>query len=341
VSQVTIRVLQVGLGPIGVAVTRQILTRRGCEVVGGVDVDPAKIGRDLGEICGLGEPLGIEIRPDLGKALAELAPTAAAVCTSSSLDRVAPTVETCLEGRASVVSSTEELAYPWRERPATARRLDQAAKRAGKTILATGVNPGFAMDAHPLSLTAVCQRVDSISVRRVQDAGRRRLPFQLKIGAGLTPEEFARKAAAGDVRHVGLAESVGMIADAMGWPLDEITDVLEPIVAAEPVASADLEVAAGQVAGVLQIGTGRQDGETRVCLEFAAHIGAAESFDEVNVVGDPCLHSRIEGGIPGDVATASMIVNVLPRVVAAAPGLLTMKDLPPAYCWPGDGVPGS
>jgi 4-hydroxy-tetrahydrodipicolinate reductase len=335
----TIRVLQVGLGPIGVAVARQILARRGYELVGGVDLDPAKVGRDLGEVCGLPEPLGIEVRSDLGEALAALQPAVAALCTSSSLKRMAPTVEACLEAGVAVASSTEELAYPWREQPEMARRLDQAARRAGRAILATGVNPGFAMDAHPLNLTAVCQRVDSIRVRRVQDAGLRRLPFQLKIGAGLTPEEFRRKADAGDVRHVGLAESIGMLADAMGWPLDEITDEIEPVIVAEPVSSSQVAVAAGQVAGVRQIGIGRENGKTRVHLEFVARIGEPESFDEVNVEGDPSLHSRIVGGIPGDVATASMVVNAIPRVVTAGPGLLTMKDLPPAYCWPGKPQP--
>ena len=332
----TIRVLQVGLGPIGVAVARQLLARRGYELLGAVDIDPAKAGHDLGAVCGLPETLGIAVTGDLDQALATLEPAAAVVCTSSSLERMAPTVATCLAGRAAVVSSAEELAYPWRERPELAERLEGAAKRAGRAILATGVNPGFAMDAHPLSLTAVCRRVDSIHVRRIQDAGQRRLPFQLKVGAGLTPEEFARRAAGGEVRHVGLAESIGMIADAMGWPLDEVTDELEPVIAAEPVASADIDVAAGQVAGVRQIGIGREGDRTRVRLEFVARIGAPESFDEVRVDGDPSLHSRIEGGIPGDVATASMIVNAIPRVLAAPPGLLTMKDLPPAYCWPGD-----
>ncbi|MFQ5351312.1 MAG: dihydrodipicolinate reductase [Thermoanaerobaculia bacterium] len=333
----TIRVLQVGLGPIGVAVARQLLARRGYELVGGVDVDPTKAGHDLGEVCGLPEPLEMVVRDDLVEALATLEPAVAVICTSSSLARMAPTVETCLAGGAAVASSTEELAYPWREQPDLARQLDRAAKRAGRAILATGVNPGFAMDAHPLNLTAVCQRVDSISVRRVQDAGLRRLPFQLKIGAGLTPEEFERRAAAGDVRHVGLAESIGMLADAMGWPLDKIIDEIEPVVVSEPVASDQIEVAAGQVAGVRQIGSGRQQGRLRVHLEFVARLGAPESFDEVHVEGDPSLRSRIEGGIPGDVATASMVVNSIPRVVSGRPGLLTMKDLPPAYCWPGNG----
>ena len=336
----TIRVLQVGLGPIGVAVARQIVARRGYELVGGVDVDPRKIGRDVAELCGLEDPLGLEVSGDLEGALAALRPAVAVVCTSSALERMAPTVETCLAGAAAVASSTEELAYPWREQPDLARRLDAAARRAGRTVLATGVNPGFAMDAHPLHLTAVCRRVDAIRVRRVQDAGLRRLPFQLKIGAGLTPREFARRAEAGDVRHVGLAESIGMLADAMGWPLDEVSDEIEPVVADEPVASDAVRVAAGQVAGVRQVGRGSQNGRLRVRLEFVARIGARESFDEVRVEGDPSIHSRIEGGIPGDVATASMVVNAIPRIIAAPPGLLTMKDLPPAYCWPGDGPPG-
>jgi 4-hydroxy-tetrahydrodipicolinate reductase len=319
-----------------VAVARQVMERRGYELVGGVDLDPQKVGRDLAEVCDLEEPLGMAVRDDLEQALAELEPTVAVLCTSSSLERMAPTVETCLAAGAAVSSSTEALTYPWREQPELAARLDQAARRSNRAILATGVNPGFAMDAHPLNLTAVCRRVDAITVRRVQDASLRRLPFQRKIGAGLTPEEFARKAATGDVRHVGLAESIGMLAEAMGWPLDSITDEIEPVVVDQPVASDQIEVAAGQVAGVRQVGTGRQNGKVRVLLEFIAHLGAPESFDEVQVDGDPSLHSRIEGGIPGDVATASMVVNAIPRVITGQPGLLTMKDLPPAYCWPGD-----
>ena len=337
----TIRVLQVGLGPIGMAVARQLAARRGFELVGGVDIDPAKVGRDVGQVCGLAEPLGLVVRDDLDGALAELAPDVAALCTSSSLERMTPTAESCLAAGAAVASSTEELMYPWREQPELAQRLDQAAMRAGLAILATGVNPGFAMDAHPLNLTSVCQRVDAIQVRRVQDAGLRRLPFQRKIGAGLTPEEFARKAEAGDVRHVGLAESIGLLAAAMGWTLDEITDEIEPVIVDEPVASDQVQVAAGQVAGVRQIGTGSENGRVRVRLEFVARIGEPESFDEVHVEGVPSLHSRIEGGIPGDVATASMVVNSIPRVLTAPPGLVTMKDLPPAYCWPGGVQPAS
>ena len=112
-------------------------------------------------------------------------------------------------------------------------------------MLGTGVNPGFTMDALPITLTGVCERVDAIRVDRIQDARVRRLPFQQKIGAGLTREQFKRKVDDGSVRHVGLAESISMIADAMGWKLDKITDEIQPKIAIETVASEFLAVDAG------------------------------------------------------------------------------------------------
>ena len=104
----------------------------------------------------------------------------------------------------------------------------RCAKKAKVAVLGTGVNPGFAMDALPIALTAVCERVDRIQVSRVQDARMRRLPFQQKIGAGLTTEQFQKKVDEGVVRHVGMTESIAMIADALGWTLDRITDDVQP-----------------------------------------------------------------------------------------------------------------
>ena len=74
-----------------------------------------------------------------------------------------------------------------------AKRIDALATRARVAVLGTGVNPGFVMDALPIALTGVCESVTAIEVDRVQDARIRRLPFQQKIGAGLTREEFADK----------------------------------------------------------------------------------------------------------------------------------------------------
>ncbi|MGH9381230.1 MAG: NAD(P)H-dependent amine dehydrogenase family protein [Thermoanaerobaculia bacterium] len=326
----TIRVLQIGLGPIGVAVARQIVGRDGFELVGGVDPDPQKVGRDLGEIMGLDRALSMPVQDALEGALESLRPDVAVVCTSSSLERTAPTFETCLAAGVAVVSTTEELSYPWFHQPELARRLDQAARDGGRALLGTGVNPGFAMDALPLTLTAVCERVDGVTVRRVQDAARRRLPFQKKIGAGLTVEAFEQGVAAGRIRHVGLPESIAMIGAGLGWELDDIAETIEPVVAEERVASAELAVEAGQVCGLRQLGFGREGERVRVRMEFEARLGVTASFDEVEIQGSPSLRSRIDAGIPGDVATASVVVNAIPRVLAAPAGLITMKDLPPA-----------
>jgi 4-hydroxy-tetrahydrodipicolinate reductase len=195
-------------------------------------------------------------------------------------------------------------------------------------VLGTGVNPGFTMDALPITLTGVCERVDSIRVDRIQDARIRRLPFQQKIGAGLTREQFQRKVDGGTVRHVGLTESITMIADAMGWKLDRVTDDIQPKIAVETVASEFLAVDPGYVCGLVQDGIGYRGDKAIITLHMEAYLGAPESYDAVEIAGSPTLKMKIAGGVHGDVATASITVNSIPKVLEAAPGLHTMRDLP-------------
>jgi 4-hydroxy-tetrahydrodipicolinate reductase len=184
------------------------------------------------------------------------------------------------------------------------------------------------MDVLPITLTGVCERVDAIHVSRVQDARIRRLPFQKKIGAGLTPEQFRQKVAEGTVRHVGLAESISMIADAVGWKLDRITDDVLPKVAECSVASDFLAVDPGYVCGLLQDGVGFRNGEPVITMHMEAYLGAPESYDAVEIEGSPALKMRIAGGVHGDIATTSIAVNSLPKVIDAPPGLHTMRDMP-------------
>src|SRR5262249_37523217 len=213
-----------------------------------------------------------------------------------------------------------------------ARSIHAAARKAKVAVLATGVNPGFTMDALPITLTGVCERVDSIRVDRIQDARVRRLPFQQKIGAGLTREQFQRKVNDASVRHVGLAESVSMIADAMGWTLDGITDEIEPKMATSTVSSEFLAVDPGYVCGMVQDGTGYRDGKAVIMLHMEAYLGASESYDAVEIAGSPNIRSKIAGGVHGDVATASITVNSIPKILQVAPGLHTMRDMPlPSY----------
>jgi 4-hydroxy-tetrahydrodipicolinate reductase len=322
-----IRVMHVGLGPIGALVARQISSRRGFRIVGAVDVDPKKLGRDLGDVIEAGRTLRVRVTDDIGRTIKAARPDVAVLCTSSSLKVVLPQFEEVLKRRVPIVTTTEEAAYPARGNRLLARRLDAAAKRAKVAVLGTGVNPGFTMDALPIALSAVCERVDRIGVERVQDARLRRLPFQQKIGAGLTREQFARQVELGTVRHVGFTESIQMIGDAMGWRLDRIEDQVAPKVAERAVASEELAVEAGQVCGVIQTGAGYAKGVALVTLRLEAYLGAPDPYDSVLIEGSPRIYSKIAGGVHGDIATASMTVNSIPAVLTAAPGLRTMRDM--------------
>jgi 4-hydroxy-tetrahydrodipicolinate reductase len=255
-------------------------------------------------------------------------PDVAVLCTSSSLKKVMPQIEAVLRKKVAIVSTTEELSYPVGKNRALAKKIDALAKKAKVAVLGTGVNPGFAMDALPITLTGICERVDSIRVDRVQDARTRRLPFQQKIGSGLTKEQFAAKVKDGSVRHVGLTESVTMIADAMGWKLDKITDVIQPKIAEHGVESELIAVDPGYVCGIIQDGTGYCKGKAVITLHMEAYLGAPESFDAVTVEGHPRVTSKVAGGLHGDVATASITVNSIPKILRVAPGLRTMADMP-------------
>jgi hypothetical protein len=322
-----IKVMFYGLGPIGAAVARQVATRKGFKIVGGIDIDPAKFGRDLGDVIAFGKPLKARVTNDAAGALRKTKPDVVVLCTSSSLKNVLPQIETVLKARIPIVSTTEELSYPVGKNRSLAKRIDALAKKAKVAVLGTGVNPGFTMDALPIMLTGVCERVDSIRVDRIQDARTRRLPFQQKIGSGLNKDQFQRKVDDGSVRHVGLAESVTMIADALGWQLDEVTDDIKPKLASATVESQHLAVDPGYVCGIVQDGIGWKDGKAIITLHMEAYLGAPESYDAVTIEGNPRIHQKISGGVHGDVATASITVNSIPKVLQSPPGLRTMRDM--------------
>ena len=323
-----IRVLVYGLGPIGAAVARQLVARKGFALVGAVDIDHDKVGLDVGRVIGLERRLKVRVTNDAKGGIREAEPDVVVMCTSSSLKKALPSIETVLKLRKPIVSTTEELSYPVGRNRTIARAIDQMAKKAKVAVLGTGVNPGFAMDALPVMLSGVCERIDSVRVDRVQDARIRRLPFQQKIGAGLTVDQFVKKVKDGSVRHVGLAESITSIARAFGWTLSEISDEIAPKVTKVAVEGDLLAVDPGYVCGIVQDGVGYRKGKPVITLHMEAYLGAPESYDTVTIEGLPRIVQTIEGGIHGDIATASIAVNAVPQVLRVAPGLRTMIDMP-------------
>ena len=324
----TIRVVHFGLGPIGAAVAKEIAARPGFKIVGGIDTDPAKVGRDLGDVVGLPRRLGVKVSGDPAATLKKARPHVVLLCTSSSMKQVMPQLLTVLKAKVPIVATTEELAYPGYTHVRLARHVPSPPTTAKVAVLATGVNPGFVMDALPIAMTAVCQRVDRVTVYRIQDARHRRLPFQQKIGAGLTTEQFQKRVDEGSIKHVGFTESIAMIADSLGWTLDRITDHVEPKLAQVTVSSEFLAVDPGYVCGIVQEGIGYRKKEPAIRLRMEAYLGAPDPYDLIEIDGNPRLSVRIAGGVHGDVATAAIVVNSIPKVLEATPGLRTMRDMP-------------
>jgi 2,4-diaminopentanoate dehydrogenase len=333
-----IRAIQFGVGPIGASTARLMREKQAIEICGAIDSDPAKAGRDLGEVIGATDaPWGVKISANANEVLEQNADVVIHT-TSSSLPKVMDQLLACLEAESCVVSTCEELSYPYRTHPELSAKLDAAAKASGVALVGTGVNPGFVMDKLVITLAAVSQRIEHAKALRVVDASKRRLPLQKKIGAGMTVEEFRTKVAEGVIKHVGLPESVAMIADSLNLSVDEITETIEPKVATERVQTEYLTVEAGQAAGVHQIARGLNNGKELVYLELQMYVGAKDPADTVYLQGHPDISLTIPGGSHGDIATASVVVNSIPVILDAPAGLRTARDLPIGFFSP-DALP--
>lgn len=321
-------IVQVGLGPLGQKIVRYALERGTINIAAAVDPAPDKVGKDLGELCGVGK-LGVTVSKDLATALSGAKVEAAVLTTVSSLKKIESQIAEIAKAGLPIVSTCEELSFPWKTEPEISARIDEVCKSNNVACLGTGVNPGYLMDFLPSALTAVCQRVDKIKVSRIQDASVRRVPFQQKIGAGLTPDQFQEKVKAGTLRHVGLTESMHMIADRMGWTLDKTTESLDPVIAESEITTGYTPIKAGMARGVEQIGRAYVNGDEVITLEFRAGVGEAKSYDRVEITGEPNITSEIDGGVNGDIATCAITINALRNIVDAKPGLRTMVDIAP------------
>ncbi len=330
-AQQQIRLALVGLGDIGIRIARVALGNSQIVLVGAADVDPAKSGRDLGEALALDRQLGVSIEQNAEAMLRRTRPNVAVVATASFLDQVADEIEAALDTGTNVVSTCEELVYPFATHPVIARDLDEAARRAGVAVLGAGVNPGFVMDLLPIVLTATSTSIRHITVRRVVDASARRATLQQRIGAGLDPLAFRDWLRQRTTPHVGLDQSLRMIADALGTELDRVSNAAEPIIAEEWVRTPFVTVAPGQVAGIHQTARGYAGRHEVLLLDWRTALGMTDTHDAVLIDGTPPIDVLIRGGIHGDEATAALVVRAVMAVQRAAPGLRTMLDLPPLH----------
>jgi 4-hydroxy-tetrahydrodipicolinate reductase len=219
--------------------------------------------------------------------------------------------------------------------------MDRLAREHGATLLGTGVNPGFVLDLLVIALTGVCARVDSITATRVNDLSPYGPAVLRTQGVGLTPEAFREGVEAETVLgHVGFPASIGMIAAALGVDIDRVVETREPIVSRVRRETPSVTVEPGQVAGCLHTAVARRAGRPFVTLihpqQVHPELEGVETGDTIAIAGTPSLRLAGSPEIPGGVATAALAVNMLPRLLAAPPGLHSMADLPVPAALLGD-----
>jgi hypothetical protein len=323
-----IAIAQFGLGPIGLETLKFAATMPWAEIIGAIDIDPIKIGQDLGELTQTRALRGRRVYGSLEKLLRHRKPHLIFHTAVSVFENAFRQIEPMARRGISVVSSCEELVFPQLRNPKLAGQLDHICRRSGARVIGTGVNPGFVMDVLPVCLTGVSRKVTAIHVQRVVNASTRRAPLQRKIGSGMPPAEFRRLFREGKAGHAGLKESLALIAHCLGWKIRGITETGDAVVATRNIRTQYLEVRKGQTCGLHQRAEARANNKVCLTLDLRMYLDAKEPHDAIIIEGEPPLDVRINGGVAGDQATVAALVNTAPRLFHVSAGLKLMTDLP-------------
>ncbi len=328
-------VIQIGLGAMGKLITKLLLKRKNLHLKGVVDIDPQFNGKKLSHFFDITDDQDLIIESDSEPIISKEKVDVVIIATSSSLEKISLIIKKAIQSGSNVISICEELSYPFQYYPKLSEELHQLAKSQGVSIVGTGINPGYLMDLLPIVITAPCQSLESIKVTRMMNSAKRREPFQRKIGTGLTTEDFHKKISNKKITgHVGLSQSIQMIVGALGIEYDEILEFPPKAIISENefITSYGENVPKGYVCGLQSKAIAKKQGKEMIILDFVAFAGDHEEYDSVIIEGNPNIQQKIIGGVHGDIGTAAMVANLIPNVVAAKPGLLTMKDLPvPCY----------
>jgi len=328
-------VIQVGLGPMGKIITSLLLKRKNISLKGAIDIDLQLIGMKLNNILEIKEESEIIIESDLKKVLSKERVDVVIIATTSSFEKIIPTIKLAVRLGSNVISICEELSYPFQYFPKLSEELNQLAMSNNVTVIGTGINPGYLMDLLPIVITAPCQSVESIKVTRMMNSAKRREPFQRKIGTGMTLEEFNEKIKNKEITgHVGLTQSIQMIVAALGIEYDEIVEFPPKgiISKKEFKTSYNENVPKGYICGLQSKAIAKNGEKEVILLDFIAYAGDHEEYDSIIIKGNPNINQKIIGGVHGDVGTAAMVANLIPKVIDAKSGLMTMKDIPvPCY----------
>jgi 4-hydroxy-tetrahydrodipicolinate reductase len=314
-----VRIVHVGLGQIGTQLAKLTAEKAGLEGVAAVDPSPERVGCSLAEVAGAGSD-AVKVAADLDAALAQCDGADVAFhAVASDMATIEGQFSELIDRGLNVITTAEELIFPYGAAPDAAARIDDRAKKNGVTVFAAGINPGFLMDRLPAYVSSVCVSVDSVDVTRLVDLGTRRQALRQKMGVGQS---------LGAIGHVGLRESLDYLADALGWELAEVRHDLAPVVAEQRVEKAGEVVEPGQVLGMAENAEAETTDGRRLSLSLTMRLDAEEPYDEVRIAGVPPIVLRFSSGVAGDQATAATVMNAARYVAEAPAGLIARLPLP-------------
>jgi 2,4-diaminopentanoate dehydrogenase len=322
-----VRVVAVGVGEMGKKLCLTLLDREGVDLVAVCDHDPLIAGRDLGDVLGLGRSLGLVVNASVDDVFAGVEADVALLCTVTDLDELTPQVMAALAAGCHVVSTSEPLSWSWRTFPDQTRRLDEAARQHGRSVLGTGVCPGFLPDVLPVVATLGCREIQHIDIRIFGDVYPYGPTVWKGMGLGLTEEEYRRRLG-GEV-DIEFAEPLDQVVAALGLQVDDVREQCEPLLAPHDIRVGALEVGRGRVCGFLQTTAGyRGDTEViRLTVDGPLCCDLPPFRLEVKVTGKPNVRLRLELEHEDGWATSGVVANVVPLILEAPPGVISMKDL--------------
>lgn len=332
-----------GFGAMGSGMARMLLGKKGVEIIGVCDMHPQRAGKSMYEVLGIerGDRAEVIIAPDIEQVLTEKCCNVCLCATDSYTQKAFPRIKYVLEKKINVISTAEEMSYPKAQNPELAEELTKIAKENGVTVLGTGINPGLMMDLLVVCLTGCMIDVEHIEAKRVNSLS----PFGPAVmeeqGVGITVEQFEQGVQNGSLAgHVGFAESIHMIGDAIGWKVEKFEQQMRPIVTEIDRKSPYGFAKAGNVAGVNMTGQGYVEGAIKIDMihpqQIEPELAGISTGDYITIQGTPSIHMANNPEVEGGLGTIAMCVNMIPHVINAKPGLKTMIDLPVPRAIMGD-----
>jgi hypothetical protein len=345
------RVIQFSTGNVGIHALRSLIERPDLELVGVHAHGSDKIGIDAGPLCGLEVKTGVLATDDLDALIALQADCVVYTTQAESrpAEAIAELVRFLQSGTNVVSTSLVWLVYPphadgWMVDP-----LRAACERGGTTMYVNGIDPGFSGDLLPLAALSLCESVESVHVQEIVDYG----SYDdgeftgASFGFGALPDDEPPMLFLPGVLASIWGGPVRLLADELGVEVEEFRESHQTWLATEPIECVMMHVSPGRVGAVRFAVEGIVNGQPAIVMEHINRLTAAAAphwpqppdghlgVHRVTVHGSPGvvvnLHvggDGVDHNIAGVIATAAKAVNAIPAVCSAAPGLVSLRDLP-------------